>query len=149
MENFKIYLDQVSHGHTTLIDENVSPSFLKINEKELKFLKPVIVKGKSYITEEMLIFHLDISTSASMPCSICNEFCDFEIYLKNFYFTEELGKINSAFYDYGELVREAILLQIPLNLECNNGKCPERNNVSLYLKKNHMNFPFADLDKKK
>src|SRR5579871_861362 len=128
MENLKIYIDRLKGGQTQKIDETLSPEFLDIGEEELFFDKPVQLKGETYLANEHLIIHLNIETTACLPCSVCNDPVHVPIVIKNIYLTEPISEIKGAMFDLANEVRESILLQTPLFSECHNGKCPEREN---------------------
>lgn len=155
MENLKIYIDRLSGGQTQKIEESLSPDFLDLDEEDLVFDDPVALKGEVYIANDHLIIHLNIQTSAYLPCSICNDAVHAPISIKNLYLTRPLSEIHGAIFDLTDEVRESILLQTPLFVECNNGKCPERENIKKFLKSDqnipevgeNSHFPFADLDK--
>lgn len=154
-KDFIIYVDRLKDGQTLKIEENSSPAFLDIHEEELSFPSPVAIRGKAYLAEDHLVLQLDIRTEFVMPCSICNEKVTVPVEIKNFYHVEPLAEIPSHIFDYTELLREDILLQVPPFIECRGGKCPERGNISPYLKKeeksptaaknDHVHYPFADL----
>lgn len=152
---FKIYLDRLSGGQVEKIEETFDPIFLDVEEeKDLKFEIPIEVSGEAYITDEYLIIHLKVKTSAKMPCSICNEMISVPVFLKNFYHTQPVNELKSAIFDYSPALREAVLLELPKYVECKGGNCPERKNIAQYLKKDdeplkddNTYFPFADIDR--
>lgn len=157
-EAFKIYVEQLRDGHVHKIKEIHAPDFLDVHEDELRFEKPVDVEGEAYLADDKLILHLNISTHAIIPCSICNGPVDVEIQLPNFYHMEEPENIKSGIFDFGEVLREAILLEVPAFGECHQGNCPERAQVAHYLKtptksgsgvdsdEEEGYHPFADVD---
>jgi hypothetical protein len=72
--------------------------------------------------------------------------------VEDFYHAEPLAEIPSALFDYTELVREAILLQVPAFAECRQGNCPERTVIKKFLTSTEAppsspdsHFPFAHL----
>ncbi len=151
-KNFVIYIDRLKDGQTYAIDEESPSDFLDISENELSFPSPVMIRGKAYLADDHLVLQLDIRTQFSMPCSICNGTTTLPIEIKNFYHIEPVEEITSHIFDYTELLREDILLQIPTFVECHNGHCPERKDVNTYLKKKtpspqkeQVHYPFADL----
>lgn len=143
----KVYIDRLGGEHEEEICESLSPAFIDVEEKDLQFSKPVQIKGKAYLAEHHLVIHLDIETVALIPCSICNAQVEQKISLKSFYHTEELENIKGQIYDYTNLLREAILLEVPSYVECK-GNCPERDRIKNYLHKGEVQFPFADLGEK-
>ncbi len=152
-KNFSIYVDRLKDGQTLTIEEESSPAFLDVTENELAFPSPVFIHGKAYLADDHLILQLDIRTEYSMPCSICNETARVPLEIKNFYHVEPIEEITSHIFDYTNLLREDILLQIPPFVECHDGQCPERNSVNPYLKKkapttaqkDPVYYPFSDL----
>jgi uncharacterized metal-binding protein YceD (DUF177 family) len=70
-----------------------------------------------------------------MPCLICNQDVQVKISIPNLYYTEEVAHIKGSVFDYQEVIREAILLEIPYTVECNNGDCPERAAMAEYFAK--------------
>ena len=153
MDNLKIYIDRLNGGQTQEIDETLAPDFLDVNEKELSFKDPVHIKAEVYLADDYLVIDLNADTFAWLPCSICNENVRTPITIKNFHLTQPLAEIKAAIFDLVEKVREVILLQTPLFTECNEGKCPERENIKKFLKPDEKPsnpadinyFPFADL----
>lgn len=154
-DRFRIFVEQLRDGTIEEIDETFSPDFLEISEKELAFNKPVKVKGQVYLAEEMLVLHLDIQATATLPCAICNGPADVDIAIKGFYHAIPLSEVKGAIYDFRELLRETILLEVPILAECHQGKCPQRDTLKSYLKKESVPGskededgyrPFADFD---
>jgi uncharacterized metal-binding protein YceD (DUF177 family) len=152
---FTIFADRLKDGHKEKIQESTAPDFLDIHEKELSFPHPVAISGEAYVSDDHLILHLKIKTEAIIPCLVCNEPIEISIVIENFYHAQDLHEIKSGIFDYTEELREAILLQVPAFIECNSGKCPERETMKKYLKskpkessKCETYYPFADLDSK-
>ncbi len=132
MPELKIYVDRLKEGATEKIEERLDPSFMEVAEESLIFEQPIELKGLAYLASDHLIVELAIETSALLPCIICNEKITLPLKLKNFRFTVTLSQIRSGVYDYGEQVREAILVEVPRFFECTGGHCPERENISKY-----------------
>lgn len=156
-ERFNIYIERLRDGHALNIQEKIEPDFLDVHETDLSFPDPVAISGEAYLAEDHLIVHLKIKTTASIPCTICNNPVIFSISIDDFYHAEPLADLHSPIFNFKEALREAILLQVPPFTECHEGKCPERESVNKFLKKdiNQPNsspamttyFPFADIDK--
>lgn len=134
-DRFRIFVEQLRDGSTEEIDEEFAPDFLEIHEKDLSFSKPVTVRGQVYLAEEMLILHFDIHATATLPCAICNEPADVPIDIKGFYHAVPLDEIKGAIYDLREILRETILLEVPNLAECHQGKCPQRDSLKKFFKK--------------
>lgn len=149
---FKIYIEQLREGHEEKIDEMLDPGFLDIQEPDLVFDKPVKLEGVAYLAEHELVLHWDIRTEALVPCSICNEPVRVPIHIQNFYYSEPTEEIKSGVYNFKDLLRETILLEVPAFAECSGGKCPKRQEYQKYLKESsnpsdeNGYHPFADFD---
>ena len=152
MSAFKILIDRLKGGHTLKIEEALDPSFLGLNEPELLFKTKVAVKGEAYLTDDHLILHLKARTKASMPCAVCNQMIDADLKVENFYHTQPIEEIRGAVFDFSDALREALLIELPRTVECNGGKCPEREIIAPFLraetrKKETTHLPFADIEK--
>lgn len=154
-DHFRIFVEQLREGHTEEIDETFPPAFLDVHEKELVFTEPVTVKGEVYLAEDTLVLHLDIEAVAEVPCSVCNKPVEVPISIEGFYHAVPVNEIKGAVYDFSEVLRETILLEVPHLAECREGKCPQRKTIGKYLKKEKSPGsdddgegyrPFADLD---
>lgn len=152
IDALKIYTDQLRDGREKSIDESLSPDFLDIHEQDLKYVGNIEVHGKAYLADSDLIVNLDITAHGVVPCSICNEPVEMTIEIPNFYHAESLAEVKTGIFDFGDVIREAILLETPPFTECNNGACPKRKELKKYLKEPQSKeieeryHPFADLD---
>ncbi len=134
-ETFKIFVHRLKEGQTEKIVEDLSPDFMGIHEAELVFQSPIKIEGQASVAENALVLRLKIETEARMPCSICNRDVKVKILIPDLCYTEELINIKSGVFDYQEVVREEILLGVPLIAECNQGDCPERALLAKYFTK--------------
>lgn len=152
-DQFKIYVEQLRDGHSESLNESYSPDFLDIKEKDLGFKDAVKIQGEAYLAEEMLVLHLDIKTTYLMPCRICNEPVKTDLLVNGFYHAIPLGEIKGAVFNFKEILRETILLEVPPLAECHQGKCPQRQKMKKYFKQKTEQpaqdegyRPFADFD---
>lgn len=150
---YRIYVEQLRGGQEKKISEKLPPSFLDVDEPDLAFEKDIEVEGVAYLAEQDLIINWNILAEALIPCSICNEQVPIEIRLENVYHAEPLANIKTGIFNFKDILRESILLEIPPFTECNQGKCPKRKEIKKYLKQANSEFdedegyhPFADLD---
>lgn len=134
-DHFKIYVDQLKNGHVEEINEEFSPDFIGVSEEGLSFRAPVFVKGQAYLADNELMLRLNVSTEATMPCAICNAEVVQPIVLKDMYEAKPLQEIPSGIFSLMDPLRDAILLETPAFVECNNGDCPERKHLEKFLKK--------------
>ncbi|HSX25634.1 MAG TPA: hypothetical protein VLE89_01335 [Chlamydiales bacterium] len=153
LEEFKILIDRLKEGQVQKIVGIFDPAFLEVDEPELQFRSPVSVKGEVYLTDADLILRLKANTVAKMPCAICNQMYETEIKIENFYHAEPIAEIPSHIFDFSEPLREALLIELPKYVECNQGKCPERATMTPYLRPETRQdkttyFPFSDMDLK-
>lgn len=152
-DRFKIYVEQLREGHEEKIHEKLQPDFLELGDPELIFDQPVELDGVAYLAERELIMRWEIKTEAKMPCAICNEPVTVPIHLMNFYTSEPLAEIKTGVYNFKDLLRETILLEVPSFVECK-GECPKRKEFKKYMKEpsnlpvdqEEGYQPFADLD---
>jgi DUF177 domain-containing protein len=146
-----IFFARLDDGREQKIDEIIDPSFLEIDEPELKFKKNIIARGRAYLANDYLIIQAKLEVYATLPCSICNELIEEKLNVEDFYHAEKISDIPSLQFDYSELLREMILIQIPQFVECSGGNCPERAALSSYLKQKapaaNTHFPFTNLKK--
>jgi len=155
-EVFKIYVDQLRNGQVESFDETVKTSFLQFEEEETRFDDKMHLKGEAYLAENELVIHLHAMTHVYIPCTICNTPVKILMDLDNLYLTAEPEEYKSGIFHFNERLRESILLEMPQFAECNEGKCPQRKEIGIYLanpdqlsdKKDlgHGYNPFANLD---
>ena len=151
---FKIYVEQLRDGHVEELDESYDPEFLGIDEKDVSFMDPVLLKGKAYLADDELILHLNVQTNVILPCVVCNDRVKVPVAIQDNIQIIPLSEVKGGVMNIKELLREVILLETPVFAECG-GKCPHRQEISHYLKEgkgeqtknNEEGFtPFADLD---
>lgn len=150
-DGFNIRVESLKHGIIEKIQERFTPEFIDVSEDRLKFNDPVFVEGEAYLADSDLILHLNISSFATLLCTICNEPVKVPIDLKAIYITEPLAEIKTGVFSLVDPLREAILLETPFFAECNQGSCPQRKELEKYFKKSSKDqvpdgyHPFEDL----
>lgn len=132
-EEFRIYVERLRHDKREQIQLEVAPGFLEVNDQFLSFTESVVVKGEAYLANDALVIHLEITAQAVVPCTICNAPVQIEVQIPDFYHVEPLEDIKTGFFDFKQVVREAILLEAPTFAECNNGSCSKRKEMAKYL----------------
>lgn len=149
---FKIYIDQLRFGKVAELESEIPPDFLELEaDDELVCKKPVHIKGEAYVANQELVLHFELETEGELPCTICNLPVHVEFANRNFYHVIPLDEIKSSVFDFKELAREALLLEAPHFVECQGGKCPQRDELEKYFKKPSSDQgetyrPFADLE---
>lgn len=132
---FRIYVDRLRSGGEEAISETMTPSFLDLKESdEILATKPLSVEGKAYVAGDFLILSLHIVAELKLKCALCNEFFSLRVDLPHFIHEEALDEIKHGVFDFGELVRETILLEIPFYPQCGGSECLNRESVEKYLK---------------
>lgn len=131
-DEFKIFVLRLRDGQKEIIEENLSPEFLKIEEEDLAFNVPVSIKGEAELADTTLVIRLAVKTEATMPCSICNKKIQVKMSIPDFCHTVESAEIKSGVYNFKEVLRDAILIELPPRAECHDGACPERKVLSKY-----------------
>ncbi len=132
-EAFKVWVDRLKEGQVQKIEGSFDSSFLEVDEENLRFPEAVAVRGEAYLADQHLVIRFSASTKATLPCAICNQLIDVGFFVKDFYHTEALEEIRDALFDFGVPLREALLLEAPYHVECNQGHCPERSSIAPYL----------------
>lgn len=151
LDVFEIFVDRLRAGKVHPILGPLDPSFLEVVEPDLQFSEPVQVHGEAYLTDSHLIIHLKAATKARMPCTVCNQMIPVDLRVDHFYHTQPLNEIPSGVFNFREQLREAILIELPKYVECNGGKCKEREALTPFLRSKSPSektsyFPFADVD---
>lgn len=149
----KIYVEQLRGGKTWPLHVDLSPDFLEVQEKELAFLDPVRLDGEAYLAQDELVIQVAVHTQAQVPCRICNEFFKIDIAIDKLVHLEPITDLKRGYFDISELLREAILLEVPQIAECHGGHCPSRKDVEKFLSEPNAEqadavegyHPFSDL----
>ena len=147
-EAFLIYIDRLKGGSEEEIDAHVAADYMELEDTELEFCGQIAFTGKAYMADDHLIIHLDVTAEAKMPCKLCNESKPVQVVLDGFYHTEPLENIREAIFDMKDVVRDAILLEIPSFYECDESMCEGRAEAQKFLKSKPQKddfLPFADL----
>lgn len=146
----RLFIDRIRAQEREVVDCTLDPDFMDIHEKELAFLDPVLVKGEVYLAGEEVVAALRAKTVMQMPCAICNTSiaCPVQAAWTS---VEPVESYRHGVVDLREMVRENLLLEVPLVVECEEGKCPARAEVAKYLSQKQEGreetgfHPFADL----
>lgn len=147
-DGFKIYVDRLRFGKVEKINENFDSSFLNVEDEDLCFNDKVRVNGSAYIAADELVININVKTQVSMLCCVCNNAVLKNVEIESFYYVESLNNIKHMVFDFRDVLRETILLEVPHFVECDNGKCRERKEIENYCcreKKKHFNQPFEKL----
>lgn len=149
---FKIFVEQLRDGHAEKLEESFSPDFLDIQEKELSFKGPVSFLGEAYLANDDMVMRFSAACRCQLPCVICNQPVEQVLKVEDYYHTVPLSEVKGGIYNFREILREVILLEVPQFAECAGG-CPDRKDIAKYLKEPSSKDeeeeegyqPFADL----
>lgn len=133
-DRFNIYVEQLRDKDEERIQLTVAPDFLGVDEPDLQFEAPVHLQGEVYLADQELLFRWNIETEAKIRCTICNEWTPVTVKIVHFYTSIPLSEIKSGVYNFKELLRETVLLEVPHFAECDEGNCPKRKEFSPFLK---------------
>lgn len=133
-EKLKIYLRNFSFKETEELKEIVSSA--EMNIPEVFPLQEFEVRGQATVAGNFLILHISTQLNAQLECCICTQTSSFPISLNNYCISTELEKCDSTIFYFGKELQDALLLEIPIAFECNQGNCPERKLIQKYLKSN-------------
>jgi uncharacterized metal-binding protein YceD (DUF177 family) len=134
-DRFKIYIHRLKEGLVETISETFDPSFMQVDEADLAFESPVIVKGQAGVSNNNFFITLSMETVATLRCIICNEPTKVAIRVKNVTHTQNMDELRSGLFMMTHLIRESVLLEIPLRAECGPDQCPERKQMTMYFSK--------------
>lgn len=143
----KIYIDRLKEGRKESFQGSMTTRSFP-NEDALRFEDTLQCKGEAYIAGDHLVLKLQAQVQAEIPCAICNEWTKVTLQLKDFMHTEPLEEIPSGVFDFAELMRTDLLLELPQFAECQ-GNCPERATVKSFIRSSDLpegtHFPFSGL----
>ena len=152
---FRIYIDRLKGGESQTISETLDPAFLDMQPKEeIRALKPVVIEGSAYLVDEYLVLSLDIKAELEIYCSVCNEPFAFVVHLSHFLHEEQLSEIKKGVFDFSQVLRDTIFLEIPFYPQCGGKTCANRKKIEQFLKKDSQDLckqeqeeyhPFKDL----
>lgn len=146
-QQLPVYIDRLREGQNEPVDEIVEPQRLELSDDEISVTKPFKVTGEVYVVEEYLVVSLTIIGQLSLICRLCNEPFVFPISIKKAQEEISLDEIKDACYDLLPLIRELVLLEIPLYPQCSGSSCGNREKIEKFLKNpnEQLNMPFKDL----
>ena len=133
MEEPELYVDRLKGGEYKDFTFTISPDFMEADEKEARFQKNMEIAVSATLTSEHLIFDLSIETEGENFCKICNSPILHPISIQEKHIDVLLEEIKGGIYSLKPYIRASIDLNMPKYSECE-GKCPEREALSKYLK---------------
>ena len=142
-----LFIDRLTEGRTETIQESIDPVLLAISDDEICCTEPVEVSGEAYLAEDFLVISLAIKARCGLVCRFCNESFSYPITISSRLEEVALEEIHGACFDLLPLVRELVLLELPLYPQCGGESCNNRSRIEPYLTKKDetVHTPFKDL----
>lgn len=145
---FHIEISRLRLAGSLPFEAEVKSSFMDLQPADsLQYEGKVLVKGKIDYHPDTLHLHLTLKAKASLPCVICQNPVKVDVEVKDVHHIEMLDEVLGLELDFGDFVRDSILLETPHRAECL-GKCPEREALSKHFakEKSIQNHPFEGLE---
>lgn len=131
-----IYLERLAHEHVEKISEALPPELFQLSESdELQAHDTVAVTAEAYVSDGFLIITYSVSTAFTTRCGFCNESFSLPVQLSHCTVEIPLDEIKHGYFDFSELLRQELLLQVPYYPLCGGEQCNNRAEVEKYLKK--------------
>ncbi len=144
-----IHIDRLRDGEEEELACVLDPVFLDLkDDPDLSCTKPIDVSGATYIAGDFLIVELSCEVEFSIRCAVCSEMFPYIVTLDHVRFEKPLEEIRGKVFDFQDLLREEILVQIPHFALCGGYSCKNRKQVEKFLAKEKQEDvfrPFQDL----
>ena len=145
---FHIEISRLRLAGSLPFEAEAFPSFMDLESTDpLRYEGKIHVKGKIDYNPDTLHLHLTLKATANLPCVICQNPVKVEVEVRDVHHVEMLDEVLGLELDFGDFVRDSILLETPQRAECL-GKCPERDTLSKHFakEKSIQNNPFEGLE---
>lgn len=109
-------------------------SIIDVSDSEMRFETPINVVGRAYAAADDIIVELAIDTEVMQPCRICNAWTAHPVNLDKVLFHVHSNECSNDQLDLVPLIREEVLLAVDGYVECRDTGCPDRDQLSHYLK---------------
>jgi uncharacterized metal-binding protein YceD (DUF177 family) len=140
------FIDRLQEQEAEEVVCQLPPTSMEVDEPTLAFREPVNIQGEAYLADNYVVFHGSATTQASIPCTVCNEWVAIPVKLEEFYHAEPVEQAVKGAIDFGPIIRDALLLEVPQFAECGGGQCPKRAELVPFLRaEKPAASPFKDL----
>lgn len=109
-------------------------SIIDVSDGEMRFEAPINVVGRAYEAANDIIVEIAIDTEVMQPCRICNTWTPHPLVLDRVLFHVPSDEYINDQLDLVPLIREEVLLAVDGYVECIDSGCPDRDQLSHYLK---------------
>lgn len=111
-----------------LIDETVNMDDIKKDDPNIRDVSPILITGRGDISSTKITFHLTIKGYLVLPCSRTLVDVNFPIHVEttetfllfgpDYEPDEEVHRVNGDVIDLYPVIREILLLEIPMQVFC-------------------------------
>ena len=127
------FLDQLQGGGEIAIDLELDPSFLELQETdEAKACSSIVVEGPACLVDGFICLSVEATGSFRMACALCNEPFEYKVKVPIRH-QEPTDTMKQGKWNFTEVVREAILLELPFFPQCGGKECLHREEIQKYL----------------
>lgn len=144
----KIYIDRLRNGQTERFEGQAAPAILELEDPEVQALCPIDFSVKAYLSYNELIVDLMVKTYVTIPCALCNEKESICIEVRHHQEVIPISEIKGQIYDITQLLREAVILNLPSFIRCGKDHCKNLQTIEKYLsnkEKGGVQNPFVHL----
>lgn len=130
-----LFLDDLRREDECPLSLEVDPAILELSEKdEAKPVHPIVLKGTASLLGEFISLRLKVQCTFILPCALCNEPFEYELQATIDH-QEPVSDIRHRQWNFTEVVREAILVELPFFPQCGGSDCKNRQQIQKYLVK--------------
>lgn len=133
--NFLIHLKELTENEPCRFEATLPCDVCNdANDVWSCYQSPIAVAADCLFNEDLLLVNLEIKTDVCAPCTICSETFSFPLHIKEVRLEFAIDPAeHKEKIDLVPHIREAVLLETPLYVECSRGHCPERATLAKYL----------------
>jgi uncharacterized metal-binding protein YceD (DUF177 family) len=128
-----VSLDHLNTDEEMPISFVLEPSFLELSpQDEMKPSRPVVIEGTVSLVDDYVLLNMEIRAFFHVHCASCNDVFEYEVCLDQFSHQELLENIARRKWDVSEIVREAIVIELPLFPQCGGKECLHMDEIQKY-----------------
>ena len=147
-ERLELHLDQLQGMEVKEFTIQAKAAFLG-EEEGYCWMDPVVCHIRAQRTSEEVILWCSATLSYSRHCSCCEEPLIQQLMVRDAVCTLDAHAVRHGIIDLAPLLREELLLELPLFSDCGDRCCPHRQSLTGCLKKQpaaeEQHYPFRHL----
>jgi len=130
----RVRIDGSIEGNEVLFEEQLSPDFLDLPQgDELLPVTDIDVCGRAYRASDWIMVEGSVKAQLSLPCATCNERTVFSVEISPWELNLPVDLAKDGMLDLTEVLREAILLEVPFIVKCGGETCRNESEIRKYL----------------